>query len=258
MSSSGGANSSGEAAEGTPGPATERARGRLGTTVGRDSAASVPRRAATDLGSSTPHRAAIDSGHQQSSGAASESMCATKAKKQKQTKLAKHFYWNLSLLPVGFEDAYRDAVTSLRGVRREEQLRGAREEQRSLFNWKQKKKGLGAPSSSCWTHKFTCLDCTTSDRVPQQSFCWKRQDWGNHCSPEAFNQVLLSAYPKLRDVALQAPVKGPGAHWPTSVSSSPRLLKRRVGNGRIYIRPIQRDLSLEEEEACEEEGSQKG
>ena len=29
-------------------------------------------------------------------------------------------------------------------------------------------------------------------------------------------------------------------------SLSPRLLKRKVGNGRVYIRPIQKPLSLED------------
>ncbi len=71
---------------------------------------------------------AIDSGFQQSSGGASESMCASIVTKANKTKLAKNFYWNIFLLPVGFEDAYRDAITLLRGMRREEQLRGARED----------------------------------------------------------------------------------------------------------------------------------
>ena len=76
------------------------------------------------------------------------------------------------------------------------------------------------------------------------------------CSADTFYQVILAAFPKLeegggyellrckqqsRDLMLIGP----------RLSSSPRLLKRRVGNGRVYIRPIQRDLSLEEEEASE-------
>ena len=32
------------------------------------------------------------------------------------------------------------------------------------------------------------------------------------------------------------------------MASNPRLLKQRVGNGRVYIRPIQRDLSKEVKE----------
>lgn len=75
------------------------------------------------------------------------------------------------------------------------------------------------------------------------------------CSPEAFQQLLHAAFPKLhsggghevlrckpqsRDLVLVGP----------RAASNVRLLKRRVGNGKVYIRPIQRDLDLDEE-SCE-------
>ena len=72
------------------------------------------------------------------------------------------------------------------------------------------------------------------------------------CDRDAFRSVILATYPKLRDGggfellrcqpnSRELVVIGP------KIANSPRLLKRRVGNGRVYVRPIQRNLSLEEE-----------
>ena len=73
------------------------------------------------------------------------------------------------------------------------------------------------------------------------------------CSAEAFRDVLLATFPKLQGGggyellrclpnSRELVVLGP------KVSNCPRLLKRRVGNGRVYVRPIQRELSLDLEE----------
>lgn len=141
-----------------------------------------------------------------------------------------------------------------------------RDERRTLFNWKKKK----APSASAtaWTQRFVCLCSTIADRVPStqsEKLILEEAGLGEKlvvipdldCSPERFHQVLLDAYPKLgfgggfellrcrpksRDLLLIS----------SRISNTPRLLKRRVGNGRVYIRPIQRDLSLEPESCGEE------
>ncbi len=78
------------------------------------------------------------------------------------------------------------------------------------------------------------------------------------CDAETFRSVILAAYPKLQDGggfellrclpnSRELIVIGP------KLANNPRLLKRRVGNGRVYVRPIQRDLSLEEDESGEVE-----
>lgn len=54
---------------------------------------------------------------------------------------------------------------------------------------------------------------------------------------------LLRCVPNTRDLEI----------FPERVTKDPRLLKCQVGNGKIYIRPIQRNLALDAEE--EEEGS---
>ena len=49
---------------------------------------------------------------------------------------------------------------------------------------------------------------------------------------------ILRCRPNTRELELISP----------RIASNPQLLKRKVGNGRVYIRPIQRDLSLSEDE----------
>lgn len=130
-----------------------------------------------------------------------------------------------------------------------------REEQRSLFRKK-------VPTSSAsWSQRFCCLHSTSADRVPcsqDDKLTLEEAGLGEKmlvvqmdCSPEEFSRLLCGAYPKLesgggfellrckpksRDLLLIGP----------RISNCPKLLKRRVGNGKVYIRPIQRDLSLEE------------
>lgn len=79
------------------------------------------------------------------------------------------------------------------------------------------------------------------------------------CSAEGFNQAVLEAYPKLkcsggyellrcrpqsRDLILIGP----------RIANNPKLLKRQVGNGKVYVRPIQRDLDLDETYSEEVDG----
>lgn len=137
-----------------------------------------------------------------------------------------------------------------------------RSEQMGLFR---KKK---VSSYVSWSHKFICLDRRDADRVPTtQSAKMLLEEAGLgektvvipdiDCDPEDFHSLILSAYPKLRDGGgfellrckpnlRDLLVIGP------RVSSYPKLLKRRIGNGKVYIRPVQRDLSLEADEDCEE------
>lgn len=141
-------------------------------------------------------------------------------------------------------------------------LRGAREDLTAIRAAEQSRlfrKPSAAPAS--WTKKFVCLSTTTADRVPGSQIVKLQLEEAGlgeklvtvpdvDCTPETFRQVLYGAFPKLeegggyellrcrpqsRDLVLIGP----------QVCCCPRLLKRRVGNGKVFIRPIQRDLSLE-------------
>ena len=70
------------------------------------------------------------------------------------------------------------------------------------------------------------------------------------CSTSEFHDQLVESYPKL--------ASGGGFEFlrcipntrdleliPFETASVPRLLKQRVGNGRLYIRPIQKDLPMD-------------
>ena len=156
----------------------------------------------------------------------------------------------------GLERAYSNAVSSLRGVRRDM----AGEERNSLF----KKKG---GSSSPWRHKFVCLSDPDVVRVPtsraerlilEEAGLWEKEVTipDLDCDGETFRHIVLSAFPKLQDGggfellrclsnSRELVLMGP------KIANNPRLLRRRVGNGKVYLRPIQRNLSLEEEAAEE-------
>lgn len=73
------------------------------------------------------------------------------------------------------------------------------------------------------------------------------------CSPEEFHEAILSAFPKLEaaggyELCRLLPSSRDIVPIGPRVAGVPKLLKRRVGNGRVYIRPLQRDLSLDLEE----------
>ena len=58
------------------------------------------------------------------------------------------------------------------------------------------------------------------------------------CTPNQFKEELTKHFPKLKDC-------GGFEFLRCMPSLSPRLLKREVGNGRVYIRPIQKPIPLE-------------
>lgn len=79
------------------------------------------------------------------------------------------------------------------------------------------------------------------------------------CTPEEFNHILLATFPKLDrgggfELLRCKPQSRELMLFGPRVSSCPKLLRRQVGNSKIYIRPIQRDLSLEEVAVEEVEG----
>ncbi len=158
-----------------------------------------------------------------------------------------------------FGRAYSNAMSSLRNVRGAVSIR---DEQRSLFG-KRSSSITQTPTRKLkktitWTNKFVCLSGNNVSKAPttntskmlllsaglgEKKIVIKDID----CTPNQFQEELTKHFPKLRD--------GGGFEFLRCIpnsrnlevvpSLSPRLLKREIGNGRVYIRPVQKPLSLE-------------
>lgn len=142
-------------------------------------------------------------------------------------------------------------------------LRGVREEQRQLSLFKKK-----APPPASWSQRFVCLPSTQAEQVPcRQSDKVLLEEAGlgekvlavdMNASPEEFHHMIINAFPKLEEGGgfelLRCKPKSKDLLLISSrVWGTPKLLKKRVGNGKIFIRPIQRDLSLDVIDDDEEE-----
>ena len=78
------------------------------------------------------------------------------------------------------------------------------------------------------------------------------------CTPQEFQEALLTKFPKLRQGGGFELLKCAASTRqleliPFKISNSPRLLKSWIGTARIYIRPIQLNLDLTPTEEVEEE-----
>ena len=108
-----------------------------------------------------------------------------------------------------------------------------------------------------------CLGETDSDHVPttqagkmlleEAGLGEKLIEVPLECTPELFRSVILSAFPKLEggggyEMLRCLPNSRELVLIGSRVSSTPKLLKRRVGTGRVYLRPLQVNLSLDAEE----------
>ena len=122
-----------------------------------------------------------------------------------------------------------------------------------LFN---KKRANGAS----WKHRFVCLAYRDQSKIPttdtdkddllKAGLGEKMIEFNDlDIDANAFREVLLEAYPQLKDAGGFMFLKcaaNSRALEPLSqvVLSSPRMLKDRVGTARTYIRPVQRDMDL--------------
>ena len=117
--------------------------------------------------------------------------------------------------------------------------------------------------STTWVHKFVCLDTIETDRIPttqgakiileEAGLGEKLINVPLDCSPEELQDAITAVFPKLKnaggfELCRCTPNSRELVPIATRVASTPKILKRRVGNGRVYIRPLQRDLSLEIDE----------
>lgn len=141
------------------------------------------------------------------------------------------------------------ALSSLRGVREEQHQRSS-----PLF----RKKEPVSPAG--WSQRFVCLHRTDAEQVPcKSSERLMLEEAGlrekvlvvnMNFTPEEFRQLLLDAFPKLAggggfELLRCKPKSKELILISCRVSSSPKLVKKRVGNGKVYVRPIQRELSLD-------------
>lgn len=72
------------------------------------------------------------------------------------------------------------------------------------------------------------------------------------CTWDEFKKILISVFPKLRDcggfdLLRCVPNTKDLEVISLAIAHSPKLLKSVVGNGRIFIRPIQQDLKMDED-----------
>ena len=112
---------------------------------------------------------------------------------------------------VRFDNAYKDAVASLRGIRSGSgRNKEVADEQRYNFKRKGSTKTTEClpkkPKPSSWTHKFVCLSQTDEERVPTTPFARETLLLAGlgekkiviDCSTEEFHEVLLNCFPKLK------------------------------------------------------------
>jgi hypothetical protein len=157
------------------------------------------------------------------------------------------------------------ALQALRSVR-QHFTKDSKQEQKNNFapysikKLSQKKKGRKGPLRAC-TFKMVCLSSPQDDRVPCTAASKEvliEAGLGaksvtipdSSCSREEFWKVITSAYPKLLgcggfEFLRCVPNSRELDMVSQNASQSPKLLKAIVGNGRVFIRPLQKDLSLD-------------
>ena len=155
------------------------------------------------------------------------------------------------------------ALGTLRQIRRSNSLR----EQRSNFasysnaSTSNKKKEKG----QSWTVRFVCLDSTeacTAPCTPSAKEELLTAGLGEKkitvpeisCTKDEFNDIILGSFPRLKGCGgyelMRCIPNSKHLEIITSrIAQSPKLLKTIVGNGRVFIRPIQKDLSLVPDES---------
>lgn len=123
--------------------------------------------------------------------------------------------------------------------------------------------GKKAGRPSCWTVNAFCLSSRHARRVPgtvgeretlvAAGLGEKKVVIPNiDCSWEDFKAVLVAAFPKLNgsggfDLLRCVPNSKQLEVISLAVAQSPKLLKSVVANGKVFIRPIQKDLHLDQD-----------
>lgn len=149
------------------------------------------------------------------------------------------------------------ALEAIRSVR--QRLSGdTLNEQKANFAPYSKEGNSAKPKA--WSAKFVCLSNKEANRVPcnkydrnllvQAGLGDKKFTIPNiDCTPEEFNAVIVSAFPKLGgcggfELLRCLPNTKDLEVISLSIAQSPKLLKSVIGGGRIFIRPIQKSLDM--------------
>lgn len=137
-------------------------------------------------------------------------------------------------------------------------------EQRANFSsyGSSKRSKKSTTRSRCWTLKAVCLSSRNACQVPctlAQREALVEAGLGekrvvildiDSCSTCDFKAHLIETFQKLDgcggfDLLRCLPNSKSLEFISTTIAQSPKLLKSVIGNGKVYIRPIQKDLKLE-------------
>lgn len=161
-------------------------------------------------------------------------------------------------------NTYGRMMRTIRSFRDQIDSEGVTREQRMNFAPYKDKKG----KNKSWSVKLVCLASKDAKRVPATAaerellvaagLGEKRVLVPNvNCSWYDFKEIILTAFPNLNDCGgfefLRCISNTKDLELiRLSVAQSPKLLKEMIANGRIFIRPIQKDIVLHEQEELTE------
>lgn len=157
------------------------------------------------------------------------------------------------------------ALHALRSVRQHITQKGQREQRTNFAPYSIKKakasKGKENKRLRGCSLKMICLSSPQDDRVPttaaQKEVLMEAGLGAKNvlipdmsCSREEFWDIITSNYPKLLRCGgfelLRCMANSRALELISrNISQSPKLLKAVIGNGRVYVRPLQKDLDLE-------------
>lgn len=155
----------------------------------------------------------------------------------------------------------RERLGSRRAAQGDAAKSDAAGEQRANFApYAETRRSTGGRRGRSWSLKAVCLSgrnatrvpCTLAEREGLQAGLGEKEVVisDTDCSSEELRDILVSAFPKLGDcggfeMLRCVPNSKHLEVISQSVSQSPILLKSVVGNGEVFIRPIQTDLKLD-------------
>ena len=121
-------------------------------------------------------------------------------------------------------------------------------------------KAIKSVRPQSWTHKYVCLAYCDQRKVPTttgEKYLLNDAGLGEKkitvpnvkCCHEELKEIITDSFPKLKNCGgfefLRClPNSRELQVIPANISQCPQVLQTRVGSGKIYIRPIQKDLDL--------------
>lgn len=193
-------------------------------------------------------------------GASSSSSRARSLSASSNSATSKYiFHSSYILLYLIVDENCSRALQTVRDLRQ----RYASEEHSKNFSPYPKKGKDKRPRVTTWTLRAVCVSSRQQCRVPAEVKYKERLVEAGlgekkilvpdiDCSASDFKELVIHTFPKLRDAGgfelLRCLSNSRSLEVISgTVSRLPRLLKAVIGSGRVYIRPIQRDLNLKPE-----------